>query len=122
MLEYAPMQARLEGGTYKTNGKRRWKKQNPEYTRDYYLKKTYGLTATQYDAMLQEQAGLCAMCSRSAHRLEVDHDHATGEIRALLCRQCNWALAIFRDDPEVAARLYELAAAYLAKHRSPYPR
>lgn len=44
-----------------------------------------------YDAILSAQGGGCAMCDRQpeGRRLDVDHDHATGLVRGLLCRRCN---------------------------------
>ena len=53
--------------------------------------KTYGLTATQYDALLKLQGGRCAICRAKpkSKRLAVDHDHKTGAVRGLLCSRCN---------------------------------
>lgn len=75
-----------------------------EKYRRYNLQK-YGLTPATYEALLQSQRGVCAICgmpprdlSVSRHaRLHVDHDHATGVVRGLLCMSCNRALGWFRD-------------------------
>ena len=84
------------------------------YHRAYYLGRTYGLTPQQYDDMVAEQAGSCAICgSRPGGRLFVDHDHATGQVRELLCLQCNSALGQLKDDPNLAVA----AAAYLIRHQ-----
>jgi hypothetical protein len=48
--------------------------------------------------MLAEQGGLCAIC-KAAPAVHVDHDHATGAVRALLCFNCNGGLGQFKDDP-----------------------
>lgn len=60
-----------------------------EKQRRYQLKRFYGITLEQYDELLQQQNGCCAICGRSADsfskRLAVDHDHFTGEIRGLIC-------------------------------------
>jgi hypothetical protein len=80
------------------------------------LKKCYNITPRQYYAMLEAQGGLCAICGTIGDgdsRLTVDHDHATGVIRALLCGSCNRGIGQFKDD---AARLL-LAADYLRKHQ-----
>jgi hypothetical protein len=61
--------------------------------------------------MLAEQGGLCAIC-KSAPAVHVDHDHATGAVRALLCFNCNGGLGQFKDDPETL----HAAAFYVAFH------
>lgn len=58
--------------------------------------------------MLAEQKGLCAIC-REAPAKHVDHDHATGRVRGLLCFNCNGALGQFRDRTDLMLR----AVAYL---------
>lgn len=60
--------------------------------RDYQRK--YGISVEQYEAILRDQGGVCAICERppKTRRLHVDHDHKTGEIRGLLCYRCNRAL------------------------------
>jgi hypothetical protein len=85
--------------------------------RDIKLRR-YGLTQADYDAMVAAQGGCCAIClapgdldPSSRFRLGVDHNHATGRVRGLLCRLCNRAIGIWHDDPEIVAR----AAAYLAR-------
>lgn len=73
----------------------------------YLLRKNYGLSGDDFEAMLAEQAGACAICrlepdgrhSRS-HVLHVDHDHETGAVRGLLCSECNRGLGAFGDNPE----------------------
>jgi hypothetical protein len=61
------------------------------------LKTRYGVTAEQVDAMIEGQRGLCAICW-SKHAEHVDHDHATGAIRGMLCFTCNVGLGNFADD------------------------
>ena len=63
-----------------------------------YLQRRYGLTRTDYEALLAAQGGVCPLCGkRSEKTLCVDHCHRTGTIRGLLCRQCNFALGCFTD-------------------------
>jgi hypothetical protein len=50
--------------------------------------------------MLADQAGAGAIC-KVAPAVHVDHDHATGAVRALLCFNCNGGLGQFKDNPEV---------------------
>ena len=80
-------------------------------SRTYHLKRRYGISAVEADAMLEAQGGLCAIC-RAAPALHVDHDHATGAVRALLCFNCNGGLGQFRDDPF----LLHVAAFYIEHH------
>ncbi len=53
-----------------------------------------------YERILATQDGGCAICGEkpTGNRLAVDHDHATGEVRGLLCQHCNTGLGSFRDD------------------------
>jgi hypothetical protein len=87
----------------------------PEQMRDWRYRKLFGITIADYDRMLAQQGGRCAICGRCnagrtpKGRFCVDHDHATGQVRALLCEKCNRGLGHYDDDPE---RL-EAAAQYL---------
>jgi Recombination endonuclease VII len=65
---------------------------DPTKQRAADLKHLYGLTVEQWDKMLLEQSGLCALCDEPMKSPHVDHSHTTGEIRALLCLQCNTML------------------------------
>ena len=65
------------------------------YRREYFLKYTYGITLADYDEMLEQQHGVCVICGGvnfAGQRLCVDHDHVTGEVRGLLCHNCNLKL------------------------------
>jgi hypothetical protein len=75
------------------------------------LQRNYGLTPAQHDEMVAAQDGRCAIC-RLDRPLKVDHCHASGKVRALLCGPCNTSLGAFRDDPD----LIERAAAYIREH------
>ncbi|HJX42925.1 MAG TPA: endonuclease VII domain-containing protein, partial [Geodermatophilus sp.] len=82
-------------------------------SRTYHLKRRYGITAEEADAMLAAQGGLCAIC-RGAPAAHVDHDHQTGRVRQLLCFGCNGGLGQFRDDPAAL----RAAAGYVERHRA----
>lgn len=71
----------------------------------------------RYDALATVPTSRCAICdsgptTQRYGRLSIDHDHATGDIRGLLCARCNTALGFFRD----SATLLDKAAAYLRQH------
>lgn len=79
-----------------------------------------GITEADYRLAMIAQDGRCAICGQSpvegrkggpnkSARLHIDHDHAAGCFRGLLCHLCNIGLGHFRDDPELLAK----AAAYL---------
>ena len=80
-------------------------------SRTYHLKRRYGITALEADAMLAEQGGLCAIC-KVAPAAHVDHDHETGAVRALLCFNCNGGLGQFKDNPQAL----HAAAYYVQLH------
>jgi hypothetical protein len=79
--------------------------------RTYHLRRRYGITAEEADALLAEQGGVCAICM-AAPAVHVDHDHATGAVRALLCFNCNGGLGQFKDNPS----FLHAAAYYVALH------
>ena len=79
--------------------------------RTYHLRRRYGITAEEADVLLDAQGGLCAIC-KAAPAKHVDHDHATGAVRALLCFNCNGGLGQFKDDPDVL----RAAAEYVRLH------
>jgi hypothetical protein len=89
-----------------------------EYKHAMHLKHRYGITLADYDRMLAEQDGRCAICrtdnpgTRSA-TWHVDHDKLTGQIRELLCNGCNVGIGCLRHDPDILIA----AARYLVKHR-----
>lgn len=89
-------------------------RENPERKRAALRRSVYRLGPGQFEAMLARQDGRCAVCGdRPTATLAVDHDHATGEVRGLLCRNCNQGLGHFRDDPQRLARAID----YLEWHR-----
>jgi hypothetical protein len=69
--------------------------------RDANLRRNYGIDLERYEEMHAEQDGLCAVCrhpEESGRNLAVDHCHASGRVRALLCGKCNAALGLLRED------------------------
>jgi hypothetical protein len=71
--------------------------------RNNHLKKGFNLTHEDYEEMLKKQNGVCLICKR--HRvasnkghMTIDHCHATGKIRGILCSWCNRGLGVFEDN------------------------
>ena len=83
---------------------------NPKRHLNNSLKKSFGITLIDYEKMTDEQKGVCAICGnkettinpRHKHgmpqNLSVDHDHKTGKIRGLLCKSCNQAIGLFKEN------------------------
>ena len=86
--------------------RRLWQRKN-------VFKKVYGISMAEYEAMFERQGGACAICKRTGVTLCVDHCHLTGEVRGLLCSQCNSAIGFCSDDPTVL----QAAAQYLQAAR-----
>lgn len=93
-----------------------------EYSRTYSAKKAYrlrryGLSVSEFDAMLGAQNGVCAICGGAPHdryqkNMAVDHCHETGRIRGILCLNCNSALGLFAED----ANRLRAAIEYLSRN------
>jgi hypothetical protein len=84
-----------------------WRIRNREHLRRYdrqrwrktdrwnqHIWRRYGISVADYNAMLQAQDGKCAICNSceaggNSVRFHVDHDHASGSVRGLLCSRCN---------------------------------
>lgn len=86
---------------------RRWRIKNPHKRRAAHLKRTYGITLEEYDAMYLKQKGLCAICQKSFAKLFIDHCHKTEKIRGLLCVKCNAGIGQFEDNVEFIKRALE---------------
>lgn len=81
----------------------RLKTQFSEWGRAHNLSR-YGLTVEQYEQMYRDQNGTCAIChgvNTNGRRLHVDHDHATGKVRALLCHNCNFVIGYAKENPDI---------------------
>lgn len=97
---------------------KQWRLDNPARakaaSRAGSLRRMYSLTPEQYESLLAAQQGRCATCLRfpGGAFLAVDHDHATGLVRGLLCTVCNHRL-LARHRGEPGAWLFDRAARYL---------
>lgn len=71
--------------------------------RDYDWQYAYGISPSQYLELNKKQSGKCAICGTTLEDdyLHVDHNAETGEIRGLLCANCNRGLGMFADNPEI---------------------
>ena len=81
-----------------------WYKQQ----RVYKLRVRYGITIDEYDQMMMDQAGKCALCGyipSPRRKLAVDHDHITGQVRGLLCHWCNKYMGWLGDTPDKLRRV-----------------
>lgn len=88
----------------------------PSYTRSYkrqFTVRKYGITHEQYLILLKQQNGKCGMChqfettknpSGETRDLNIDHCHKTNRVRGLLCRNCNVALGLIKDDTQLLRR------------------
>ena len=88
----------------------------------YYRKRMatrFGITEAEYVLLLSRSSGLCEICRQpetrtrfgKIRRLSIDHDHATGDVRGLLCSKCNAGIGQLNDDPTILAA----AIRYLSK-------
>ena len=84
--------------------------------------RSFGMTLEEFDEMFKAHSGLCDICGapakqgvgpkgRERFRLDIDHDHTTGEVRGLLCNNCNRGLGHFKDNPE----LLRIAISYIER-------
>jgi hypothetical protein len=83
------------------------------------LKKRYGITVEDYNNLFEFQKGCCAICRKHQSQLNVslavDHDHANGNIRGLLCFNCNSGLGRFKDNTDLLIN----AIKYLTRGNNP---
>lgn len=90
------------------------------YVRDTHLASTYGLTDDDVAKLLARQDGRCAICL-TAEAIHIDHNHATGRIRGMLCFRCNAALGQLGDDPSVVRRAADYLEGRMIRMRRIHP-
>lgn len=96
-----------------------WREKHPdrqrEHSRRHHLRRHFALTVEEYESLLAEQGGVCAICggaeTLAGRAFCVDHDHSTGAIRGILCHRCNVCIGQASDDVDVLRR----AVAYLER-------
>lgn len=90
----------------KANDQRARDPKKRQHRRAYLLRRKYGISSEEYDTMSVKQRGCCAICGQpesvkwkgKVRVLSVDHNHETGQVRALLCHACNNMLGCARDN------------------------
>lgn len=105
------------------NRAREWYYANPDRVQAQRVKKRanraprvnqYGIKVADYDQMLAAQGGACAICARTENGkrrfFDVDHDHATGAVRGLLCNRCNRMLSNALDDVALLSKAIDYLA------------
>lgn len=96
-----------------------YRKANPDKVRAAARRRYYDLSVEQFDAMVERQNQRCEICSNQFEKTPcVDHDHATGKVRGLLCLACNFMLSNAKDCPD----LLMAGIAYLEKYAGQEPR
>jgi hypothetical protein len=96
----------------------RWKSENPakwNAVQFRHMLKRYGITVDDYYAILDRQEGRCAICRTDTPKMRkgcrqafvIDHDHATGQVRGLLCMNCNSGIGNLSDSIERVASALE---------------
>lgn len=95
---------------------RRHRKENKTMMRAGWLRREYGITLAEYDSMLGQQNGVCAICEnpKIGKPMSVDHDHKTGKVRGLLCQGCNAFLGRIGDSVRIARKIIS----YLEKNEN----
>jgi len=95
---------------------REWQRRNRERVRtqqrDRNLRFFHGINSEDFDLVLGAQNGSCAICGATdpnGRGWHIDHDHRTGELRGILCSNCNVALGHFKDNTDAMRN----AVAYL---------
>lgn len=107
-----PVRARISLTNFTDEERRlRLKTQNKNAALKYY----YGVSLAEYNAMVGQQGGCCAVCNTDKPGglgcWDVDHCHDTNTVRGLLCHRCNLGLGQFKHD----TRLLQAAIDYLKK-------
>ena len=96
---------------------RKYREANSDRYSEYQYLRRYGLTFPEVEALWNAQGGLCGICHQAIRlrgekgrdKAVVDHCHATGEVRGLLCTPCNLMIGYASDNPETL----RLAISYL---------
>ena len=94
-----------------------WYKRNRQKVREKQMLYKYGLTTEQYSKMVADQQNKCKICEKKMTGVRepaIDHCHVSGNVRDLLCANCNAAIGLLQDDPEIIKN----AARYVEYHNT----
>lgn len=114
-------------GERNAEARRRYRENGGRLAHAEHVRRTYRMSRGQYDAMLAEQGGVCAICKQpevglsrtgKVRRLAVDHCHRTGQVRALLCVRCNLKVGHLEPALEGEPAIIEAALAYIEEWRN----
>lgn len=113
------MRSLRKGNPSIRESQRAWEQANPHFAKEGHLKRKYGLTLAAFDALFNAQGRVCRCCGSSDPKYKygwcVDHDHVTGEIRGIVCHDCNVGIGRLGDTLEGVQR----AVIYLSSPRLP---
>jgi hypothetical protein len=90
--------------------RKQYKEYYPTRGRDSQLKRTYGITLSQRNELIEQQEGKCKICKvelAGGKHTHIDHDHNTGRIRGILCNHCNVGIGMFKNDKELVHKIIE---------------
>lgn len=96
--------AEYRHSSHRKNWEKEWRKRHSEELRDRRLRLRYGIGLNEFNELFSLQQGRCAICGASGKQLMVDHDHEAGNVRGLLCNDCNVALGRLKDNVEILQR------------------
>lgn len=83
--------------------------------RAWRVRYKYGVSLEEIELRIEAQQGKCLICFAVLEKPVIDHDHARGHVRGILCQSCNTGLGFFRDDPKALRR----AATYVKRYAMP---
>ena len=87
-----------------------------EYRQQYNLRTRFGLTTEAFSAMIVEQNSTCKICGvgfEEKVKPQIDHNHETGKVRGLLCRNCNTSLGLLKENTETLRSMINYLNDYL---------
>lgn len=109
---------RLENVDKDREIKRDWNRNNPIQIRNRRLLSRYNLTPEKFQEMFIKQNGLCQICKEMPAKA-IDHNHGTGEVRALLCTACNFAIGAAREQEHILKNMIDYLKEFGANPTEP---